>query len=72
MKFENYYLDLEKVNSIQDKEEKQQIHRYYMEMMHCFSDGGGKTSVGMSIFNTLYSSEYLKEVRNEKIDKLLS
>lgn len=70
MKFDNYYLDLEKVNSIQDKEEKQQIHRYYMDMMHCFSDG--RNSVGMSLFNTLNQSEYLKEVRSEKIDKILS
>ncbi len=70
MKFENYYLDLEKVNSIQDKEEKQQIHRYYMEMMHSFSDN--RNSVGMSLFNTLYNNEYLKEVRSEKIDKVLS
>jgi hypothetical protein len=70
MKFENYYLDLEKVNSIQDKEEKQQIHRYYMEMMHSFADG--RNSAGMSLFNTLYNNEFLKEVRNEKIDKILS
>jgi hypothetical protein len=70
MKFQNYYLDLEKVNSIQDKEEKEQIHRYYMEMMHCFIDK--RESMGISIFNTLYNSEYLKEIRSEKIDKVLS
>jgi hypothetical protein len=72
MKFDNYYLDLEKVNSIQDKEEKEQIHRYYMEMMHSFCDGSSRTSIGMSLFNTLNQSGYLKEVRSEKIDKLLS
>lgn len=70
MKFENYYLDLEKVNSLPSKEEKEQIHRYYMEMMHSFSDS--RNSVGMSLFNTLYNNEYLKEIRTEKIDKILS
>jgi hypothetical protein len=70
MKFDNYYLDLEKVNSIADKDDREQIHRYYMEMMHCFTDG--RNSTGMSLFNTLYNSEYLKEVRTEKIDQILS
>jgi hypothetical protein len=70
MKFENYYLDLEKVNSIQEKEEKEQIHRYYMDMMHCFIDK--RDSMGMSLFNTLYVSGYLKEIRNEKINQILS
>jgi hypothetical protein len=69
MKFDNYYLDLEKVNSLQTKEEKDQIHRYYMEMMHCFIDN--RNSMGMSLFNTLNQAEYLKEVRSEKIDQIL-
>ncbi len=69
MKFDNYYLDLEKVNSLQTKEEKDQIHRYYMEMMHCFIDN--RNSMGMSLFNTLNQSEYLKEIRSEKIDQIL-
>lgn len=72
MKIDNYYLDLEKVNSLQDKEEREQVHRYYMEMMHSFCDGGNRVSVGKSIFNTLSQSGYLKEIRSEKIDKILS
>lgn len=72
MKIDNYYLDLEKVNSIEDKLEKEQIHRYYMEMMHCFCDGGNRAPVGKSIFNTLSQSGYLKEIRSEKIDTILS
>lgn len=70
MKFDNYYLDLEKLNSLSSKEEKEQIHRYYMDMMHCFVEN--RTSMGKSIFNTLYQSGYLKEIREEKIDKVLS
>lgn len=72
MKFDNYYLDLEKVNSLTDKEQKEQIHRYYMEMMHSFCDGGNRVNVGKSLFNTLSQSGYLKEIRSEKIDKILS
>lgn len=70
MKFDNYYLDLDKVNTLSSKEEKEQIHRYYMDMMHSFTDG--RDSVGMSLFNTLNQGGYLKEVRSEKIDKVLS
>jgi hypothetical protein len=70
MKIDSYYLDLEKVNSLSTKEEKDQIHRYYMDMMHCFNEQ--RNSMGMSLFNTLSQSGYLKEVRSEKIDKILS
>ncbi len=70
MKFDNYYLDLEKLNSLSSKEEKEQIHRYYMDMMHCFTDS--RASMGKSIFNTLYQSGYLKEIREEKIDQIIN
>lgn len=70
MKIENYYLDLDKVNSLNSKEEKDRIHIYYMDMMHCFSDK--RESIGKSIFYTLYQSDFLKEVRDEKIEKVLS
>lgn len=70
MKIDNYYLDLEKVNKIKDKSEKDQLHRYYMDMMHCFAEG--RESIGKSIFNTLSQSGYLKEIRSEKIDTILS
>lgn len=70
MKFENYYLDLEKVNSLSTNDERDRIHAYYMDMMHCFSDN--RKEMGISIFNTLISAEYLKEIRSEKIDKILS
>jgi hypothetical protein len=70
MKFENYYLDLEKVNSLSTNDERDRIHGYYMDMMHCFSDN--RKEMGISIFNTLVNGEYLKEIRSEKIDKILS
>jgi len=71
MKFDNYYLDLDKVNKITCTEEKGQIHRYYMEMMHCLTETN-RNPMGMSIFNTLNQAGYLKELRSEKIDKILS
>lgn len=72
MKFDNYYLDLEKINTLTTKEEQEQIHRYYMEMMHSFCDGGNRENVGKSIFNTLTQGGYLKEIRSEKIEQILS
>lgn len=70
MKFDNYYLDLKKVNSLKSKIKREQISRYYMDMMHSFSDG--RSSIGMSIFNTLYTAGYLRELRTEKIEKILN
>jgi hypothetical protein len=37
--------------------------------MHSFYDG--RNSIGISLFNTLYTAEYLKELRSEKIDKII-
>jgi hypothetical protein len=70
MKFDNYYLDLKKVSKIESEEERKQIHRYYTDMMPFFSEG--RDSIATSIFNTLNQSGYLKELRDEKIDKILS
>lgn len=70
MKLEHYYLDLEKIEQLTDKSEKEQIHKYYKEMIHS-SESGLKLSAH-SFFNTLYHAGYLKEVRVEKLDKILS
>jgi len=70
MKFDNYYLDLKKVSKIDSEEERKQIHRYYTDMLHYFTDK--RDSMGLSIFNTLSESGYLKEIRSKKIDQILS
>jgi hypothetical protein len=70
MRFENYYLDLEKVNSIASEKEREQIHRYYMDMMYSFMDQ--RDRIGVSLFNTLYNAGYLKEIITEKINQVLS
>lgn len=68
-KYENYYLDLEKVNKLPD-DEKKNIHDYYRDMLMFSSDG--RDDVATSFFHTLLNNGYLKEVRSEKIDKILS
>lgn len=69
MKLENYYLDLKKVDKL-PKRQQTIIDRYYQDMLHCNSDG--RTSIAVSLFNTLSQAGFIKELRTEKIDKILS
>lgn len=69
MKIENYYLDLGALSKL-DCKEKETIHSYYRDMLYSFNDN--RSSMAESMFNTLYSAGYLKEIRDEKLDKLLS
>ena len=70
MKCDNYYLDLDKINALVDTTQRDTIHRYYLDMMHSFVDG--RLSMATSIFNTLNQGGYLRELRGERIDKVLS
>lgn len=70
MKVEQYYLDLQKVNDLPTKEEKEQIHRYYLDMLHLFQDG--RDSIAKSIFLTLNRGGYLIDNREEKIDQVIN
>ena len=70
MKYENYYLDLDKISELNTEDEKKAIHDYYRDMLHSFSDN--RTGMASSLFNTLFNNGYLKEVRSEKIEKILS
>jgi hypothetical protein len=69
MKYENYYLDLDKISKLNTEDEKKAIHDYYRDMLLSFSDNKTMSS---SLFNTLFNNGYLKEVRIEKIEKILS
>lgn len=69
MKYENYYLDLDKISCLNTEDEKKAIHDYYRDMLISFSDNKTMSS---SLFNTLFNNGYLKEIRSEKIDKILS
>jgi hypothetical protein len=68
MLIENYYLDLNKLKKLK-KEEKDQIHSYYKDMLYCFHDG--RKEMSQSIMNTLFKSGYLIDSRDEKLNEIL-
>lgn len=70
IKIDNYYLDLNKVKELQSDKERDKIHSYYFDMMSCFHEK--RNSMGNSIFYTLYKAGYLKELRDDKINQVLS
>jgi hypothetical protein len=47
MKIENYYLDLNKLHKLEEKEERDQIHSYYKDMLYSIQDG--RKEMGISI-----------------------
>lgn len=69
MKFDNYYLDLEPLSKLSEKEQET-IHTYYREMLFSFHDG--RKEMATSYFNTLLKAGYLKCVRDEKINDILN
>jgi len=70
MDYSNYYLDLVKVGELKTQGDKDKIHNYYTDMLHSSNDS--RDEVAKSIFHTLFNNGYLKEVRDEKIEKILS
>ena len=69
MKFDNYYLDLDKISKMESKTEKEQIHNYYREMMFSFIEG--REEMGKSILNTLLNGGFLVDSRDKKLDEIL-
>jgi len=69
MKIENYYLDLNKLHKLEEKEERDQIHSYYKDMLYSIQDG--RKEMGISIMNTLIKSGYLIDYRDEKLTEIL-
>jgi len=70
MNYSTYYLDLEKVTKLESESDRDKIHQYYTDMLHASFDK--REELAKSLFNTLYSADYLKEVRDEKLQKILS
>jgi len=70
MDITKYYLSLDKISELGSDEEKRIIHEYYKEML--FAIEAGKNVQATSIFNTLENGGYLINIRDEKIDKVLS
>jgi len=71
MELKNYCLDVEKVNKISEKDIREKIHDYYQMMLSSkYHDKNDDLSI--NYFNTLNNGGYLIDLRNEKIDKVLS
>jgi hypothetical protein len=68
MDLTQYYLDLEKINSL-DKETANKIHEYYRDMIYTHEDG--RKGISTSLFNTLNNNGYLKNIRDEKLGLIL-
>lgn len=68
-----YFLDLKKIHKLEDKEERQQIHTYYKDMLYAYSDK--RVDMAESIKWTLINSGYLLDnnqfVRDEKLNEIL-
>ena len=69
MDIDKYYLDLEKVSTIESKHDRDIIHNYYRDMMYCFHDG--RSDMGKSIMSTLQNGGYLINIRDKKIGDIL-
>lgn len=68
MKFENYCLDLNKVNSLK-KDKRRVVIEMYRDML--FSGKDGSTEIASSFFNTLNQSGYLINIRERKINDIV-
>ena len=72
--FGKYYLDLDVVNNITDKEERDMIHSYYRDMITWADDG--RITTATSFFHTLEKAGYIKnretEDRQEKLGELIN
>jgi hypothetical protein len=69
MDLSKYYLDLDKLRKL-SKEESNKIHEYYRDMIYCIEDG--RKNIAQNLFNTLNENGYLKNIREDKIDKILN
>jgi hypothetical protein len=68
-----YFLDLNKIHKLEDKDERQQIHSYYKDMLYAYSDK--RVDMAESIKWTLINSGYLLDnnqfIREEKLNEIL-
>ena len=68
-----YFLNLNKIHKLEDKEERNHIHSYYKDMLYAYSDK--RVDMAESIKWTLINSGYLLDnnqfVREEKLNEIL-
>ena len=73
MNYGDYYLDLSAIKDL-SKDEQDNIHSYYREMLH--SEIDNRKSMAQSFFNTLQKAGYIKnatqESREEKLGELIN
>ena len=73
MNINKYFLDLDKLHKLEDKNERQQIHTYYKDMLYAFSDN--RKDMAESMMWTLINSGYLLDndqfSRDKKINSIL-
>jgi hypothetical protein len=73
MNYGDYYLDLSAMKEL-SKDEQDNIHSYYREMLH--SEIDNRKSMAQSFFNTLQKAGYIKnatqENREEKLGELIN
>jgi hypothetical protein len=73
MNIADYYLDLDKVSTLNTEDERQYIHNYYRDMMYAVAEK--RYDQAQSIMTTLIRAGYLKnatqEERQEKIETIL-
>jgi len=73
MNIEDYYLDLKKVSFLMNEDERQNIHKYYRDLVTAVSLNNNKEA--QSLMNTLIKGGYLKhfsqEERDEKLEVIL-
>jgi hypothetical protein len=72
MNYSDWYLDLKSLTDL-PKEEKENIHNYYSQMLHC--DNDNRKSMASSYFHTLQKGHIknaTQENRDEKIGELIN
>ena len=73
MNIEDYYLDLKKVSFLMNEDERQNIHKYYRDLVTAVSLNNNKEA--QTLMNTLVKFGYLKhfsqEERDEKLEVIL-
>ena len=68
-----YFLNLNKLHQLEDKEERNHIHSYYKDMLYAYVDK--RSDMAESIKWTLINSGYLLDnnqfIREEKLNEIL-
>ena len=68
-----YFLNLNKIHKLEDKEERNHIHSYYKDMLYAYSDK--RVDMAESIKWTLINSGYLLDnnqfIREENLNEIL-